>query len=130
MPPKKGAGRGRSLGRQVVRAMNTQDTDQYITDRAQQQAQEAQDAAAQAAMPPPAVPSMTTAPVQQVPAVPAPTFAMPQGGSPTIMVGVKFFKFPESPESPPERKPNLSFFSGANWFDKKVKKGCADFIVR
>jgi len=129
MPPKKGAGRGRSLGRQVVRAMNTQDTDQYITDRA---AQEAQDAAAQAAMPPPAVPlsGNSPRPVQQVPAVPAPTFALPQGGSPTIMVGVKFFKFLESPESPPERKPNLSFFSGANWFDKKVKKGCTDFIVR
>ena len=107
MPPKKGAGRGRSLGRQVVRAMNTQDTDQYITDRA---AQQAQDAAAQAAMPPPAVPQTTTAPAQVAPAVPAPTFALPQGGSPTIMVGVKFFKFLESPESPPERKPNLSFF--------------------
>ena len=130
MPPKKGAGRGRSLGRQVVRAMNTQDTDQYITDRAAQQAQEAQDAAAQAAMPPPAVPQTTTAPVQVAPAVPAPTFALPQGGSPTIMVGVKFYKFLESPESPPERKANLSFFSGANWFDKKVKKVCTDFIVR
>ena len=127
MPPKKGAGRGRSLGRQVVRAMNTQDTDQYITDRA---AQEAQDAAAQAAMPPPTVPPTTTEPVQVAPAVPAPPIPMPQGGSAQIMVGVKFFKFPESPESPPERKPNLSIFLDTNWFDKKVKKGCAAFIVR
>ena len=126
MPPKKGAGRGRSLGRQAFRALNTQDADaaadQYIQDRA---AQAAQEAAAQAAMPPPAVPSMTTAPVQVAPVVPAPTIAMPQGGSPTIMVGVRTAIAVIAPRK------NLTYLVlDTNWYDKKVKKGCAGFIVR
>ena len=102
MPPKKGAGRGRSLGRQVVRALNTQDAyaaaDQYIQD---QQAQAAQEQAAAPPMPPPASREIV---VMSTDTTSTDAFAQVvgrsmrqvdnQGGSPTIMVGLEF---PESP---------------------------------